>query len=317
MAHTDKPIAVYGALLANLAIAATKFVVAAVSGSSAMLSEAVHSTVDTGNQLLLLLGIRRSQRPADERHPYGHGKEIYFWSLIVAVLIFGLGGGVSAYEGILHVLSPKPARDAFWSYLVLGASLVFESASFAIAFREFRPSVRGRPFWTAVRDSKDPTHFTVLAEDAAAVIGLVLALVGVFLADLLHEPVWDAVASIAIGVLLAGVAVFLVIESKGLLVGEAVDQETLTSIRGVLDADPAVARVVRLLTMQLGPDQALLNLNVSFASGVSAQELPAVIDRLEQRIVSACPMVRYVLIEAEALRSSASLDGVRQGQEPG
>ena len=190
MAHTDKPIAVYGALLANLAIAATKFVVAAVSGSSAMLSEAVHSTVDTGNQLLLLLGIRRSQRPADETHPYGHGKEIYFWSLIVAVLVFGftrlmvaafgLGGGVSAYEGILHVLSPKPARDAFWSYLVLGASLVFESASFVIAFREFRPSVRGRPFWTAVRDSKDPTHFTVLAEDAAAIVGLVLALVGVF-----------------------------------------------------------------------------------------------------------------------------------------
>jgi cation diffusion facilitator family transporter len=317
MAHSDKPIAVYGALTANLAIAATKFVVAGVSGSSAMLSEAVHSTVDTGNQLLLLLGMRRSRRPADEKHPYGHGKELYFWSLMVAVLIFGLGGGVSVYEGILHVLSPKPARDAFWSYVVLGASLLFESASFVVAFREFRPLTRGRPFWTAVRESKDPTHFTVLAEDAAAMVGLVLALIGVFLSNLLHEPVWDGAASIAIGLVLACVAVFLVIESRGLLVGEAADQGTVASVRRILESDPAVARVVRLLTMQLGPDQALLNLNVSFASGISAQELPDVIDRLERRIVSACPTVRYVLIEAESLRSSANLDGMRQGPEPG
>ncbi|MBN1607796.1 MAG: cation transporter [Polyangiaceae bacterium] len=317
MAHTDKPIAVYGALGANLAIAATKFVVAAVTGSSAMLSEAVHSTVDTGNQLLLLLGIRRSQRPADERHPYGHGKELYFWSLIVAVLIFGLGGGVSAYEGIVHVLSPRPTRDPLWNYVVLGASLVFETISFVIAFREFRSTTRGRPFWTAIRESKDPVHYTVLAEDAAAIAGLVLASVGVFLSDLLDAPVWDAVASIAIGVVLASVAVFLVIESRGLLVGEAVDPQTVGSVRRVLESDPAVARVVRLLTMQLGPDQALLNLNVSFASGVSAQELPEVIDRLERRIVSTCPTLRYVLIEAESLRSPASLDGAREEQEPG
>jgi cation diffusion facilitator family transporter len=316
MAHSEKPIAVYGALAANLAIAVTKFGVAAVTGSSAMLSEAVHSTVDTGNQLLLLLGIRRSRRPADERHPYGHGKELYFWSLIVAVLIFALGGGVSAYEGVVHVLSPRPARDPFWNYVVLGVSLVFETISFVIAFREFRPTMRGRSFWTALRESKDPTQYTVLAEDAAAIAGLVIAFVGVSLSDLLHAPVWDAAASIAIGVVLAAVAAFLVVESRGLLVGEAVDQETVTSVRGILESDPAVARVVRLLTMQLGPDQSLLNLNVSFASSISAHELPDVIDRLERRIVSTCPTVRYVLIEAEALRSSASLNGVRPAQEP-
>jgi cation diffusion facilitator family transporter len=304
----DKPIAVYGALAANLAIAVTKFIVAAVTGSSAMLSEAIHSTVDTGNQLLLLFGIRRSRRPPDLHHPYGHGKELYFWSLIVAVLIFGLGGGMSVYEGIVHVLAPKPTHNPFWNYVVLVASLVFESTSFVIALREFRPTMGGRPFWTAVRESKDPTHYTVLAEDAAAIAGLLLALLGVSLSQVFEAPVFDAIASIAIGLLLAAVAIFLVIESRGLLVGESVDQTTLAKIRNILESDPAVVRVVRLLTMQLSPDQILVNLNVAFASNVSAKDLLHVIDRLEQRIVTSHPTVRYVLIEAESLRSATTAE---------
>ncbi|HZP88440.1 MAG TPA: cation diffusion facilitator family transporter [Burkholderiales bacterium] len=183
--------AVYGAIGANVAIAVTKFAVAAITGSSAMLSEAVHSSVDTGNGLLLLVGMRLSERPATPEHPFGHGRELYFWSLIVAVLIFGLGGGVSIYEGIVHIRQPEPMRDAMWNYVVLGAAAVFEGISFTIALKQFRAENRGRPFWRAMRESKDPTTYTVLAEDSAALTGLFFAAAGIAASQYWGRPVFD------------------------------------------------------------------------------------------------------------------------------
>jgi cation diffusion facilitator family transporter len=320
MAHDpDKPIAIYGALAANIAIAVTKFVVAAISGSSAMLSEGIHSTVDTGNQLLLLLGLRRSRLPPDDQHPYGHGKELYFWSLIVAILLFGLGGGMSIYEGILHVQHPVPIESAIWTYVVLGSSLFFESISFIVAVREFLPTVQGRSILRALRTSKDPSLYTVMAEDAAAIAGLLLALVGVTLAQALDSPRLDGVASIAIGVLLSAVAVFLVVESKGLIVGESADISVVESIRRVVQADPSVQTVVRILTMHLGPEDVLLNLSVVFHPQTVVQDIPTAIDRIEAELRRECPIVRHVFIEAEAFRprrSSADAPGLHAEPSP-
>jgi cation diffusion facilitator family transporter len=184
----------------------TKFGGAAITGSSAMLSEGIHSTVDTGNQLLLLVGMKQSKRPPDAEHPFGHGKELYFWSLIVAVLIFGVGGGISAYEGILHMLDPAPLEDAKWNYVVLGFAFIFEAISLGIALRSFRKQRGGDPFWRALRRSKDPTVYTVVAEDAAALAGIVAAFGGVYASHALNMPVLDGLASLVIGLLLAGVA---------------------------------------------------------------------------------------------------------------
>lgn len=214
-------IAIYAAIGGNLAIAMMKFTAAGLSGSSAMLSEGVHSLVDTGNGGLLLFGIHKSKQPPDATHPFGYGKELYFWALIVAVLIFGVGGGISIYEGILHLIHPAPLEDPAWSYVVLGLATVFEAFVFIVAFRAFQ-DIKGEEqnIWQAIKTSKDPTTFTVLFEDAAALLGLIVAFVGIFLAHYFNNPYLDGVASVVIGVILATVAVLLVYESKGLLVGE-------------------------------------------------------------------------------------------------
>ena len=221
MATASSKFVIYAAIGANLAIAIMKFVAAALTGSSAMVSEGIHSLVDTGNGGLLLFGIHKSKQPADATHPFGYGKELYFWSLIVAVLIFGVGGGISIYEGIAHLLHPRPLEDPFWSYLVLGFAAVFEGLVFVIAFRAFQ-ALKGEDesIWQAIKSSKDPTTFTVLFEDAAAMLGLIFAFVGIFLAYQFENPYLDGVASVCIGLLLAAVAVVLAYESKGLLVGE-------------------------------------------------------------------------------------------------
>jgi cation diffusion facilitator family transporter len=223
----ESQLAIYGAIAANLAIATTKFVVAGITGSSAMLSEGIHSSVDTFNGILLLVGIRLSRRPATPEHPFGHGKELYFWSLIVAVLIFGLGGGVSFYEGVQHIRHPQPLRDPTWNYVVLAAAAVFESLSFVIALRQFRKQTGKVPFWQAARLSKDPTTTTVLAEDAAALAGLAIAAAGIALSHRLDMPALDGAASVAIGLLLAGVATLLTWQSRGLLIGEGIRPERL------------------------------------------------------------------------------------------
>ncbi|MEE9210515.1 MAG: cation diffusion facilitator family transporter, partial [Kiloniellales bacterium] len=244
---------VIAAFIGNGLIAVTKFVAAALTGSSAMFSEAVHSLVDTGNQALLLYGIKRSRRPADARHPFGYGRELYFWAFIVAILLFSGGAGVSIYEGIHKILDPEPVTDAYLNYIVLGLAMVFEGAAFWFAFREFNRVKGGRGYLAAVRVSKDPALFTVLLEDSAALLGLVIAFVGITLAEVLDLPVLDGVASVAIGLVLAASALLLAYETKGLLIGEAAKPEVVARLRRIVGAEHGVDRINEILTMHMGP----------------------------------------------------------------
>jgi cation diffusion facilitator family transporter len=302
MAESRK--AIYAAIGANLAIAATKFTAAAFTGSSAMISEAIHSLVDSGNGGLLLLGIARSQRPADEAHPFGYGKELYFWTLIVAIMIFAVGGGISAYEGLLHILNPAPIESPLWNYVVLILAVIFESYSFYIAFKAFQCAKGEQVFWRAIHSSKDPTTFTVLFEDSAALLGLVVALVGVYLAHEFDNPYFDGSASIVIGGILAAVAVLLAYETKGLLIGEGADPEMLRQIRRLAETDHAVERVNRALTMYFGPHTVLLAMDLRFRNNLSAAELEEAVDRLEDAIRKRHRDVKHIFIESDSLPST-------------
>jgi cation diffusion facilitator family transporter len=301
-----RPLAIYGAMAANLVITATKFAAALFSGSSAMLSEAIHSLVDSGNQLLLLLGLKKSRKPADETHPFGHGKELYFWSLIVAIALFGIGGGMSAYEGISHLLRPHALadpNDPKWSYLVLGVAFVFDGSSWLIALRELSPAIRRDGLRKTLLGTKDPSVLTILCEDSADLVGILLAFGGVYLGHRLNSPHADGIAAILIGVVLAAVAVFLVYQSKRLLLGESADPEVVESIRAAACAVPGVAEVGRPLTMHFGPDEVLLNLEVHFRHDLSAHDLTAAVDHLERTIRDRHPEIRRIFIEARSFCS--------------
>jgi cation diffusion facilitator family transporter len=297
----ESKFAIFAAIIANLAIAITKFVAAFFSGSSAMLSEGIHSLVDTGNGALLLLGIRRSQKPADPQHPFGHGKELYFWSLIVAILIFALGGGMSVYEGVTH-LSHAELHDPTWNYAVLGIAFVFEGASSFFAFKAFRKEMHGQGIVASIRASKDPASFTVLFEDSAAMLGLVVAFLGVWLSHVFKNPYLDGVASIVIGVILAVVAIVLTYETKGLLIGESVDPQTLEEVCAIARADEVVDEVRKSLTMHFGPSDVLLTLDIQFKRDISAQDVAQAINRIEAKIREQHPEIRHIYIEAKALR---------------
>ncbi len=301
MASGSSKVAVYAAIAGNLAIAGSKFVAAAFTGSSAMISEGVHSLVDTGNGGLLLLGLKRSQRPPDETHPFGHGKELYFWTLIVAIMIFAVGGGISLYEGITHIQHPQPLESPVWSYSVLGLAMVFEGITWTVAWREFAQVKGERGFWQTIRESKDPTIYTVIFEDSAALLGLLAALGGVFLTERTGNPIYDGAASIVIGLLLASVAVYLANESKGLLIGEGTDPQTLEDIRHLAESDEAVEGVRRPLTMHFGPHTILLTLEIQFTPTLSASEVEAAIDRIEKAIRAHHPAIKHILIEAESV----------------
>jgi cation diffusion facilitator family transporter len=301
-----RPIALYGAMAGNLFIAVSKFIAAWITGSSAMLSEGIHSVVDTGNQLLLLLGVYRSRKPPDELHPFGHGKELYFWSLIVAILLFGIGGGMSVYEGIIHVMHPQPVTDPVWSYIVLGVAFIAEGTSWVIALKEFSPSVEAKNAWQALRLSKDPAIFTVLAEDSAALAGIIVAFLGVFLGNFLSNPYLDGVASIIIGIILAAVAFFLAFESRDLIVGESAGSSMTKRICEIAQAEPGVRSVRKSLTMHFGPEQVLLAMEIEFKPDLSASDVASVIDRMETKIRQAMPQVVNIFIEAESLKPSSS-----------
>lgn len=300
---SSRRITIYIAMIANLVIAASKFAAGFMTGSSAMLSEGIHSVVDTGNEVVLLLGISRSRRLPDEMHPFGHGKEIYFWSFIVAILIFGLGGGMSIYEGVVHIIAPVEITDPFWNYAVLGIALLAEGYSLQNAVREFLKSKRRRGFWSAFRASKDPPVYTIVAEDAAALAGIVTAFFGVFLSHMLGNPCLDGIASIIIGLILAVVAVFLAYEAGGLLVGESTDPAVIKTIRAVAEDDPGVIRIGRLLTMQMAPDQVLLAMDVVFQTGMDSEQLALTIDRLEKNIRDRVPEITNIFIEADSFKS--------------
>ena len=291
---------IYAALVGNLLVAATKFAAAAITGSSAMLSEAVHSLVDTGNEVLLLHGLRRAARPADQAHPFGHGREVYFWSFVVALSVFALGSGVSLYEGIHHVREPVPITRPVVNYVVLALALVFEGASWRVAFKEFRGEKGEQSFLEAARRSKDPTTFMVLFEDSAAVLGLVIALAGTLAAELLDRPVLDGVASIAIGILLALVAAFLARESKGLLIGEPAQSEVSDAICAIVTAQPGIERANGLFTVHVGPRQVVAGITVDFRDDLTARQVEDIVARVEARVRQAHPEIVSLLIKPQS-----------------
>lgn len=295
--------AVVAAIAGNLGIAITKFIAGAMTGSSAMLAEGIHSLVDTGNGVLLLHGMRMSRKAPDEDHPFGHGKELYFWTLIVAILIFAVGGGMSLYEGILHLLYPNPLTDATWNYVVLGIAFIFEGISWSVAWKVFRRERTQQGLFSMIQTSKDPTTYTVLLEDSVALVGIVIAMVGIFLATQFQNPYFDGGASIAIGILLACVAAFLASQSKGLLIGQGVNLEASRRIQRIAQADVAVDLTQRPLTMYFGPHEVLLVLDVQFRKSLSAGEVTAAIDRIERIIRHEYPEIRRIYIEADALTS--------------
>jgi cation diffusion facilitator family transporter len=294
---------IYAAIVANIAIAICKYAAAAFTGSSAMLAEAFHSTADSGNELLLLFGIKRSERPADELHPYGHGKALYFYSLLVAVYIFGIGGGLSIHDGITHLRNPHFTAHPGWNYAVLALASVFEFYSWVISYRELRSRTdHDESTWDEIISSKDPTVFTVFLEDCAGLVGAFLAFLGIFLGRMFNNPYLDPVASILIGLLLAGLAIFLGKESGALLIGERTNRGRINRVRKIISNDPAVDRVGDLLTMQLGPNQVLLTVNIQFQRGLDIQQLELAIDRIEKRIRKKEPMIQRIFIEAESFK---------------
>lgn len=305
-ANSSSKLSLYGGIAANVAIAVSKFVAAYVTGSSAMLSEGIHSLVDTGNGGLLLYGMSRSQRPADAQHPFGHGKELYFWALIVAVLIFAIGGGMSFYEGIKHLEHPEPLEDAKWNYIVLGISILFEGAALVLALRALlEKQAAGTSFWNTLRTSRDPAVFASVLENAAAVAGLLIALLGVYFGHLLNNPLFDGGASIIIGLLLMGVAVLLVSRTKALLVGEGVNDETTRQVQELTRQVPGVTTVRPPLTMYLSPDDVMLALDVDFDDQLTATQVEAAVVAVQDRIRAQYPEFKRIFIEAKSLADRA------------
>jgi len=305
--NSESTIAIYAAIAGNLAIAITKFVAAAVTGSSAMLSEAIHSVVDTGNGWLILLGVRKSRKPPDSDHPFGHGHELYFWTLIVGVLIFAVGGGMSVYEGIMHILHPTSPERPAWSYAVLGIATVFEGTTWLFGWKAFKTERGRKGVLQTIHETKDPSSFTVLLEDSAALLGLVFAFLGIFLGTQLGLPQLDGVASVLIGLLLCGVAVLMVYESKGLLIGEGLDHESLKSIRELVEKDEAVEWVGHLHTMYLGAHEVLLTIELRFRNHISALEVRQGVRRLQKNIQSQHPDVRRIFFSSESLSEEGDI----------
>ncbi len=293
--HSSK-LVIYAALAGNLLIAVTKFVAAAWTGSSAMLSEGVHSLVDTGNQGLMLYGLHRAKQPPSEEHPLGHGRELYFWSFVVALLIFSLGAGISFYEGVVHVRHPVPITEPTVNYVVLGLAFVFEGGSWAVAWREFRKQRRGEGVFTALVQSRDPTGFVVLFEDSAALLGIAIAFVGMFLAERLEMPVLDGVASLGIGAVLALTAIVLARECKGLLIGESARAETRRSIREIAAREPGVRQTGRLISVHLGPEQIVVALEIDLDADLDGNDSETVIRSLRRHILDRHADVTEVFI---------------------
>ena len=307
--HGESKAAVIAAILANLAIAIIKFIAAAITGSSAMISEGIHSLVDTGNGGLLLFGMKRAAIPADEGHPFGHGKALYFWSLVVAMSIFGIGGGMSLYEGIAHIRHVAPGAELYdptVNYIVLAVALVVEGFSFSVAIRQFWKAKGSLSPWQFIRESKDPGLYTIVLEDSAAMLGLIFAFLGVFFGHLFANPYLDGAASIAIGLLLMSVAWVLAAETKGLLLGEGADEATIAEMRRLVEADADVDRAGQILTMYMGPHELLVNLGVSFRPGTSAERMHKSIARIEASIAERYQECTRVYIEAQSLPVTAA-----------
>jgi cation diffusion facilitator family transporter len=281
-----------------------------------MLSEGVHSLVDTGNEVLLLYGLHRAARPPDLNHPFGHGRELYFWSFVVAVLIFAIGAGVSVYEGVTHIMAPEPMENPTTNYIVLAISAVFEGTSWTIALREFNQEKGDLGYLAAIKKSKDPTTYTVLIEDSVALIGLAIAFAGIFAAQLLHDPRLDGVASVAIGLLLGAVAIFLARESKNLLIGEPALPEVREAILKLATADKAIRHVNGVITTQLGPDQVIASLSLEFEDHLSVDDVEHTIERLEAAIQQTNPEVTTLFVKPQSSKVwDARVEEIRENSD--
>jgi len=305
---------VYAALAGNVAVAATKLVAAAVTGSAAMFSESVHSVVDCGNEALLLYGYRRAARRPDLVHPLGFGRELYFWSFIVALMLFALGAGVSVYQGVHHVMAPEPIQHAGVSYAVLALSFLFEGTSWIVAWRGFA-KVRGDVrFWTAFRQSKDPPSFMVLFEDTAALIGILIAAAGIFAAQWFDQPVFDGIASILIGLVLAVVAILLAVESKSLLIGERATPALVEAICRLAQEQPGVVHANSALTAQLAPDQAMVALSIAFDPEMKTADIETCVANIEQRVRETHPNVVALFVKPQTVLQFEAARSARFGE---
>lgn len=297
MANNQKSI--YSALAANLLIAITKFIAGSVTNSSSMISEGIHSTVDTTNQLLLLYGIKRSKKVADQYHPFGYGKELYFWSFVVSILIFGLGGALSIYQGIAHIMKPELMKDPTWNYVVLILSLIFESTSLFIAVKEFNKTRNGMGWWDAIIKSKDPSSFLVVFEDGAAVAGLIIVMILMGISHWLQIPELDGLASVIVGLILVFVSFILARESRSLLMGEGIAPETRQKIAQLAEKDPAVLKIKNILSTYQSPEEVVLMLIVDFKDDLDTQEITGAIERIRESIKKEFQLIRFVLIQPE------------------
>lgn len=306
MSHSSNK-AIFGAIAANTAIAISKFIATFFTGSSSMLSEGIHSLVDTGNGVLLLLGIKKSKKPADEMHPFGYGNEVYFWSFVVAVLIFALGGGVAIYEGIAHIIHPKEITNPIWNYVVLVSAILFEGTSLYIALKEFNKTRGNAGFYKALVDTKDTSTAAVVIEDTAAVTGLFIALTSLLLGQVTGIEYFDGIGSLLIGILLLGVSSFFALECKSLLIGEGLVIEEVEKINKILLNDENVTSFKRPLTLFFGPNEVLVNLNVDFKDSLVSDEIEQTVDRLEVKIKEKIPAVNRIFIEADTIRTKKNV----------
>ena len=301
MSASGSKTVVYAALAANLGIAVAKFAGAAMTGSAAMLAEGVHSVVDTGNQALLLFGMKRSERPADAEYPFGYAREIYFWSFVVAVLLFAVGGTVAIYEGIEKLRLPRPVESPLINFGILGLAILLEAGSFVVALREFRAVSGNRDWWRTIVDAKDPVLFTVLFEDSAALAGLVVALAGLVGAYVFGQPWLDGAASVLIGCILITASWLLARETKGLIIGEAADPAIVADVRSMILADPKTTGLRTVRTLHLGPHDILVTARIDFDDAMSAAEVEAKTSELSNRICGKYPDVKRVYLAATSL----------------
>lgn len=299
MASSSKKV-IYAALIGNALIAVTKFIASAITGSAAMFAEGIHSVVDTGNQVLLLLGLKRAQKPPSKNFPFGHGKEVYFWSFVVAILLFAVGSGISIYEGIHHLLHPREITKPIINYTVLFIAMVFESVPLYIALKEFLVMKGDRGFIEGIKKAKDPTVIVVLFEDTAAMLGLMTAFIGIYLAQVTGILIFDGISSIIIGLILGITASVLAFETKGLLIGESANEEVIQGIRKIVSAYSGVERLNEVLTMHVGPEFILVNLSVEFNDEIRTQQIETVISSIDSKIKQSYPLVKRVFIEAES-----------------
>lgn len=302
--HIKANIVLYGALFANLGIAVAKFVAAGISGSSSMLTEGVHSLVDSGNQMLLLYGQSRAKRPPDAFHPFGYGRELYFWAFVVAILIFAIGAGVSIYEGWSHIVDPEPLRDPTINYIVLGFAFLLEGTSWGIAVREFNAGRGGQGWWKAVKRSKDPAGFIVLFEDSAALAGLAIAAAGVWISHATGDARYDGMASIAIGGVLAAVAVLLAREAKGLLIGESADPHLVGAIWEILGRRAEITAVNHVRTIHTSPDAVFVAVSADFDDALSMGRAETLIEEMEAELKAAEPRISSIYIRPEKQRDA-------------